>query len=102
MKITNRINREALQNQLIGDPTTHILKELGFKDVKREITLFFIENKNVHNIINNNMVTSINATITNYSIHDTFSNNKELMYRMFTKTIYWCEVEFPGHISLKY
>jgi len=101
MKITNRINREALQNQLIGDPTTHILKELGFKDVKREITLFFIENKNVHNIINNNMVTSINATITNYSIHDTFSNNKELMYRMFTKTIYWCEVEFPGHISLK-
>ena len=73
-----------------------VLKNMGFIDYKREITLFLKENKNTNGITGHNLVTKINGLVTNYSIfHDHKLNN-----RLFTKTTYVCEVEFSNNITI--
>ena len=73
-----------------------VLKNMGFIDYRREITLFLKENKNTNGITGHNLVTKINGLVTNYSIfHDHKLNN-----RLFTKTTYVCEVEFPNNITI--
>lgn len=73
-----------------------IYTDMGFKDYKREITLFIKESKNINGIQNHNLVTKINGMITNYSILD---DNKQKC-RICTKTVYVCEIEFPAHVTL--
>lgn len=90
------INSTIFERNRFGLDDSDILKNMGFIDYKREITLFLKENKNTNGITGHNLVTKINGLVTNYSIfHDHKLNN-----RLFTKTTYVCEVEFPNNITI--
>lgn len=90
------INSTIFERNRFCSDDGDILKNMGFIDYKREITLFLKENKNTNGIIGHNLVTKINGLVTNYSIfHDHKLNN-----RLFTKTTYVCEVEFPNNITI--
>lgn len=90
------INSTIFERNRFCSDDDDILKNMGFIDYKREITLFLKENKNTNGITGHNLVTKINGLVTNYSIfHDHKLNN-----RLFTKTTYVCEVEFPNNITI--
>lgn len=90
------INSTIFERNRFCSDDSDILKNMGFIDYKREITLFLKENKNTNGITGHNLVTKINGLVTNYSIfHDNKLNN-----RLFTKTTYVCEVEFPNNITI--
>ena len=90
------INSTIFERNKFCSDDGDILKNMGFIDYKREITLFLKENKNTNGITGHNLVTKINGLVTNYSIfHDHKLNN-----RLFTKTTYVCEVEFPNNITI--
>ena len=90
------INSTIFERNRFCSDDGNILKNMGFIDYKREITLFLKENKNTNGITGHNLVTKINGLVTNYSIfHDHKLNN-----RLFTKTTYVCEVEFPNNITI--
>lgn len=90
------INSTIFERNKFCSDNNDILKNMGFIDYKREITLFLKENKNTNGITGHNLVTKINGLVTNYSIfHDNKLNN-----RLFTKTTYVCEVEFPNNITI--
>ena len=90
------INSTIFERNRFCSDDSDILKNMGFIDYKREITLFLKENKNTNGITGHNLVTKINGLVTNYSIfHDHKLNN-----RLFTKTTYVCEVEFPNNITI--
>lgn len=90
------INSTIFERNKFCSDNDDILKNMGFIDYKREITLFLKENKNTNGITGHNLVTKINGLVTNYSIfHDHKLNN-----RLFTKTTYVCEVEFPNNITI--
>lgn len=90
------INSTIFERNKFCSDNDDILKNMGFIDYRREITLFLKENKNTNGIMRHNLVTKINGLVTNYSIfHDHKLNN-----RLFTKTTYVCEVEFPNNITI--
>ena len=90
------INSTIFERNRFCSDDGDILKNMGFIDYRREITLFLKENKNTNGITGHNLVTKINGLVTNYSIfHDHKLNN-----RLFTKTTYVCEVEFPNNITI--
>ena len=71
------------------------MKSIGYESVRREIILFIKENKNTHGIAGNNIVTNVGCLIVNYSIY----NAKNKRGRVFDKTVYLCDVEFPLALS---
>lgn len=90
------INSTIFERNKFCSDNDDVLKNMGFIDYRREITLFLKENKNTNGIMGHNLVTKINCLVTNYSIfHDHKLNN-----RLFTKTTYVCEVEFPNNITI--
>ena len=70
------------------------LKSIGNESVNREMNLFVKEMQDVHGIKGNNVITKVGSLITNYSIYRTHNN-----YRVFDKTVYLCDIEFPNAFS---
>ena len=73
------------------------LKEIGIEKFSREISIFFKEAKNVHGIIGQNLVSTVNCLITNKSISRLNKENDIL----FDKTVYMCDIDFPSGLSLE-
>lgn len=89
--VIDRIRR----NENMFDDKTNNLKELGFVDYKRTIQLFIKEIEKI-NGIPDRKVQEIAALITNYSIVDIDSDS-----RLYNKTVYFCDVEFPKDLDMK-
>ena len=83
------IDRIRLNENMLETKPSNNLKELGFIDYKRTIQLFIKEIERI-NGIPDRKVQEIAALITNYSIVDIDRDS-----RMFNKTVYFCNVEFP-------
>ena len=88
------IDRIRLNENLSETKETNNLKSLGFIDYKRTIQLFIKEIERI-NGIPDRKVQEIAALITNYSIVDIDSKS-----RMFNKTVYFCDVEFPRDLDM--
>ena len=71
------------------------MKAIGYETARRDIILFIKENKNTHGIPGNNIVTSVGCLIVNYSIYNAKNKNG----RVFDKTVYLCDIEFPTSFS---
>ena len=77
-----------------NESSDSLYADLGFKDYKRQITLFLKESKNINGIVGHNLVTKISGTVTNYSIVDKWDS------RILFKTVYVCDIEFPARITI--
>ena len=89
------IDRIRLNENMLETKPTNNLKELGFIDYKRTIQLFIKEIERI-NGIPDRKVQEIAALITNYSIVDIDRDS-----RMFNKTVYFCDVEFPKDLNME-
>lgn len=89
------IDRIRLNENMLETKPSNNLKELGFIDYKRTIQLFIKEIERI-NGIPDRKVQEIAALITNYSIVDIDRDS-----RMFNKTVYFCDVEFPKDLNME-
>lgn len=89
------IDRARLNENMFENKQANDLKSLGFVDYKRTIQLFIKEIERI-NGIPDRKVQEIAALITNYSIVNIDSESK-----MFNKTVYFCDVEFPKDLDMK-
>ena len=89
------IDRIRLNENMLETKPSNNLKELGFIDYKRTIQLFIKEIERI-NGIPDRKVQEIAALITNYSIVDINRDS-----RMFNKTVYFCDVEFPKDLNME-
>jgi len=89
------IDRIRLNENMLETKPSNNLKELGFIDYKRTIQLFIKEIERI-NGIPDRKVQEIAALITNYSVVDIDRDS-----RMFNKTVYFCDVEFPKDLNME-
>lgn len=83
--LKRQVNKEALSKESIG-----------IDYYKRIISIYPSVSKNVHNIDGNNVLLTSKCMIINYSV----SQNQNLPNsRLFNKTTYICDLNFPGNIT---
>lgn len=89
------IDRLRLNENMLENKSKSNLKELGFVDYKRNIQLFIKEIERI-NGIPDRKVQEIATLITNYSIVNIDKETK-----LFNKTVYLCDVEFPKDLKIE-
>lgn len=82
------------KNSSLEQSQAKFMKELGFIGYKRTITFFMKEIKSINGIVGHDLVTKVNCLLTNYSVSMINKTDK-----LFNKTVYICDVDFPAHLS---
>ena len=73
------------------------MKDLGYKDFSRKITIFVKENKNLYNIRGNNVVTNVGCLVTNICKYT--KKESDIVKTYFNKTVYLCDLDCPSTID---
>lgn len=80
------------------DDNSKHMKDLGYKNYSRKITIFVKENKNFYNIQGNNIVTNVGCLVTNICNYIK-KDNDGIIKKFYNKTVYLCDLDYPSTLN---
>lgn len=90
MNISNYIQRIDFKNHSSEERS---MRDFGFINYSRKITLFIKEKHNAYGISNNNLITNVGCLITNIS---SYEKDKKIFHN---KTVYLCDLDYPSFLK---
>lgn len=97
MNITKQVVDRPFEKSKQSTILKEIRKTLGMDFYKRDINVLVNETKTANGIVGHDIITSTRCLITNYSVTNRNINGENS--KVYNKTVYICEMEFPGIIT---